>query len=175
MVQNEIRGKAPAGFGVFSLDGILVFAADGTSVVKNDTRLLPGLAGGAPLGIGVLVTNPQLIPPDLADLAGNEQPRQEQREDAALSATSVVKFDDAEVVREFAISKDGTRVPMNIIRRKGTKLDGSNPTILYGYGGYGYGGSYGGYGYPSYGGTAIVVVPGFYYPVYYSGFSGCGC
>jgi prolyl oligopeptidase len=47
-----------------------------------------------------------------------------------------VKFDDTEVVREFAISKDGTRVPLNILRRKGTKLDGSNPTLLYGYGGY---------------------------------------
>ena len=44
------------------------------------------------------------------------------------------KFDDAEVVREFATSKDGTKVPVNIIRRKGTKLDGNNPTLLYGYG-----------------------------------------
>jgi prolyl oligopeptidase len=55
----------------------------------------------------------------------------------ALFETSPVKFDDAEVVREFATSKDGTRVPLNIIRRKGTKLDGTNPTLLYGYGGYG--------------------------------------
>jgi prolyl oligopeptidase len=54
-----------------------------------------------------------------------------------LFQTSPVKLDDAEVVREFAVSKDGTRVPLNIIRRKGTKLDGMNPTILYGYGGYG--------------------------------------
>ncbi|HLW84656.1 MAG TPA: prolyl oligopeptidase family serine peptidase [Candidatus Sulfotelmatobacter sp.] len=55
----------------------------------------------------------------------------------ALYETSPVSFDDAEVVREFATSKDGTRVPMNIIRRKGTTLDGSNPALLYGYGGYG--------------------------------------
>lgn len=55
----------------------------------------------------------------------------------ALVSTSASKFDDAEVIRAFAVSKDGTRVPMNIIRRKGTKLDGSNPTLLYGYGGYG--------------------------------------
>jgi prolyl oligopeptidase len=55
----------------------------------------------------------------------------------ALSQVSPYNFDDAEVVREFAVSKDGTRVPLNIIRRKGTKLDGSNPTLLYGYGGYG--------------------------------------
>jgi prolyl oligopeptidase len=55
----------------------------------------------------------------------------------ALSQVAPYNFDDAEVVREFAVSKDGTRVPVNIIRRKGTKLDGSNPTLLYGYGGYG--------------------------------------
>ena len=55
----------------------------------------------------------------------------------AMAAVSPVTFGDAEVVREFATSKDGTRVPVNIIRRKGTKLDGTNPTLLYGYGGYG--------------------------------------
>ena len=55
----------------------------------------------------------------------------------AMFETSPVKFDDAEVIREFAISKDGTRVPVNIVRRKGLKLDGNNPTLLEGYGGYG--------------------------------------
>ncbi len=54
-----------------------------------------------------------------------------------LFVTSPADFDDCEVVREFATSKDGTKVPLNIIRRKGMKLDGSNPTILGGYGGYG--------------------------------------
>jgi prolyl oligopeptidase len=34
-------------------------------------------------------------------------------------------------------AKDGTLVPMSIVHRKGIKLDGSNPTILYGYGAYG--------------------------------------
>jgi prolyl oligopeptidase len=42
-----------------------------------------------------------------------------------------------EAVREFAVSKDGTKVPVNIIRKKGLKLDGTHPTLLYGYGGYG--------------------------------------
>jgi len=55
----------------------------------------------------------------------------------ALCNTSPVDFSDIEAVREFAVSKDGTKVPVNILRRKGTKLDGSNPTLLYGYGGYG--------------------------------------
>ena len=55
----------------------------------------------------------------------------------ALFVTSPESFDDYEVVREFATSKDGTKVPLNIIRAKGVKLDGKNPTILGGYGGYG--------------------------------------
>ncbi|KPK72478.1 peptidase S9 [candidate division WOR_3 bacterium SM23_60] len=56
---------------------------------------------------------------------------------SALHFTSPADFSDCEVLREYAISKDGTRVPMNIIRRKGTTLNGKNPTILTGYGGYG--------------------------------------
>jgi prolyl oligopeptidase len=55
----------------------------------------------------------------------------------ALAATSPVDFSDCEVVREYARSKDGTRVPINIIRRRGTALNGSHPVLLTGYGGYG--------------------------------------
>jgi prolyl oligopeptidase len=54
----------------------------------------------------------------------------------ALFETSPAKFDDSEVVREFATSKDGTRIPLNIIRRKGTTLNGTTPLLLTGYGGY---------------------------------------
>ena len=55
----------------------------------------------------------------------------------ALRSTSPVSFADIEVTREFATSKDGTKIPLNILCRKGTKRDGQNPTLLYGYGGYG--------------------------------------
>jgi prolyl oligopeptidase len=65
-------------------------------------------------------------------------PAQTSVEKTALFNTSPVDFSDIEAVREFAISKDGTKVPINILRRKGTPLDGSNPTLLYAYGGYGH-------------------------------------
>jgi prolyl oligopeptidase len=55
----------------------------------------------------------------------------------ALVSSSPVSFSDIEVTREFAPSKDGTLVPLNIMHRKGMKFDGNNPTLLYGYGGYG--------------------------------------
>jgi len=54
-----------------------------------------------------------------------------------LSSTSPVSFEGAVVERKHARSKDGTAVPVNIIMAKGTKLDGSNPLLLTGYGGYG--------------------------------------
>jgi prolyl oligopeptidase len=47
-------------------------------------------------------------------------------------------FDPAqyETRQVFATSKDGTRVPLFITAKKGTTMDGSTPTILYGYGGF---------------------------------------
>jgi prolyl oligopeptidase len=49
-----------------------------------------------------------------------------------------VDFDGSlyETKQIFATSKDGTRVPMFIVHKKGLKLDGNNATLLYGYGGF---------------------------------------
>ena len=44
--------------------------------------------------------------------------------------------DDYEVKQIFYNSKDGTRVPMFLSHKKGIKRDGSNATLLYGYGGF---------------------------------------
>lgn len=43
---------------------------------------------------------------------------------------------DYESKQVFYTSKDGTKIPMIITHKKGIKLDGKNPTILYGYGGF---------------------------------------
>ncbi len=57
--------------------------------------------------------------------------------ETGLKVVSPISFADTEVIRVFATSQDGTKIPVSIIMKKGTKLDGSNPTLLYGYGGYG--------------------------------------
>jgi prolyl oligopeptidase len=57
--------------------------------------------------------------------------------DTQLAQTSPVSFADTEVIREFVKSKDGTSIPINIVRRKGTQLNGMNPLLLTGYGGFG--------------------------------------
>ena len=61
-----------------------------------------------------------------------------QKKESALFYRPEVKFnpDDFVVKQEFFESKDGTRVPLFIVHKKGIKQDGNNPTLLYGYGGF---------------------------------------
>lgn len=66
------------------------------------------------------------------------------RYDVPTKKTSVFKApeipgfrpEDYESKEVFYTSKDGTRVPMFLVYKKGLKLDGKNPTLLYGYGGF---------------------------------------
>ena len=57
---------------------------------------------------------------------------------STLYKKSEINFNSDEYVTEqvFYTSKDGTQVPMFITHKKGIKMDGSNPTLLYGYGGF---------------------------------------
>jgi len=49
-----------------------------------------------------------------------------------------VEFDSSlyETKQTFVFSRDGTRVPMFLVHRRGLKLDSTHPTLLYGYGGF---------------------------------------
>jgi prolyl oligopeptidase len=57
---------------------------------------------------------------------------------STLIREAKVDFDPERYVVEqvFYSSKDGTKVPMFIAHKKGIELDGTNPTLLYGYGGF---------------------------------------
>ncbi|KAK9846596.1 hypothetical protein WJX81_007362 [Elliptochloris bilobata] len=68
------------------------------------------------------------------DAAQPDEPPQLFRETELRSAA--YRASDFETRQVFVTSRDGTRVPMFIVARKGIKLDGSNPTLLYGYGGF---------------------------------------
>jgi prolyl oligopeptidase len=54
-----------------------------------------------------------------------------------LNGKPPVTFDDVRVEREYATSKDGTKVPVNILLPKGVERDGKAPCLVTGYGGFG--------------------------------------
>jgi prolyl oligopeptidase len=58
--------------------------------------------------------------------------------ESALMHASKLSFDPAQYVTEqvFYHSKDGTRVPMFLVHRRGVNRNGRNPVVLYGYGGF---------------------------------------
>lgn len=104
---------------------------------KGTPQAVPklGVAGVGqivPWDDGVLLRHySYLLPNNWLQIDGAETSRH------SLSSTSPVVFSGFKVVRELAISLDGTRVPVNIIMAEDTKLDGSNSLLLTGYGGYG--------------------------------------
>jgi prolyl oligopeptidase len=70
--------------------------------------------------------------------AGNSYKYDIQKGTSELFRKSKIDFnsDDYESKQVFYSSKDGTKVPMIITHKKGIELNGKNPTILYGYGGF---------------------------------------
>jgi prolyl oligopeptidase len=60
------------------------------------------------------------------------------RTSSVFRAPKVPGYDASafETKQVFFKSKDGTSIPMFLVYRKGLKLDGANPTLLYGYGGF---------------------------------------
>jgi len=113
---------------------IRMFDVSGRSLGKLPSEPVSTNNVGLRLGDVVLVESQSYVSPRAwyryRPTVGKMQP-------APFSGKSKVSYDDAEVVREMAVSKDGTKVPVNIVMRKGTKRDGSNPVLLTGYGAYG--------------------------------------
>lgn len=65
----------------------------------------------------------------------------ENREKTLLKQEEVLgdfNSDNYESKRLYATAEDGTKVPISLVYRKGLELNGNNPTLLYGYGSYGY-------------------------------------
>ena len=112
---------------------VRAFGRDGKPLATLDILPISAVEGLTPAGDdSVLFENQSALSPSAWYRAGPDG----RVTKTALAQKSPVTFDDCEIVREWAVSKDGTRVPIDVLRRKGTKLDGTNPTLLYGYGGY---------------------------------------
>jgi prolyl oligopeptidase len=112
---------------VHSLDGRL----------ENEVRLPgPGVAGGfggqRDTPFVFYTFNSLNVPPTIYryDIAS--------RQSTVFRRPTVPDYDATryETRQVFYASKDGTRVPMFLVHRKGLKLDGTNPTLLYAYGGF---------------------------------------
>jgi prolyl oligopeptidase len=67
----------------------------------------------------------------------NYDPASDTTTDTGLIPPSSLDLSQLEAEEVFAVSYDGTRIPLSILHRKGLKLDASHPTILSGYGSYG--------------------------------------
>jgi len=125
-------------FATYQIGGpseLRVFALDGTSKGKVPALPVSTVGDVVPLaGDAVLFGNGSFLQPwnwYTFDAATDKV------RPVALNVPVPVNFDDSEIERVMVVSKDGTKVPLNIIKRKGTKLDGTNPVLLTGYGGYG--------------------------------------
>ena len=113
---------------------VRVFDNQGKPLPAPSLPPVAAVYGGLPIGGGdvLFFLSTYLEPPAWyqVDATSGKATR------TALFETSPAKYDDVEVVRAFATSKDGTRVPLTIMQLKGTKLDGTHPALLTGYGGY---------------------------------------
>jgi prolyl oligopeptidase len=120
------REGGPSWLESYDTDGRLLERAPGPEV--SSIRSLVRLEGDEVLFSRVSYTEPEVF----FRWAGSGEPRA-----TAMRVTSEADLSGVEVVREIAVARDGTRVPISILRPRGITLDGSNATLLYGYGGYG--------------------------------------
>ncbi len=89
-------------------------------------------AGDDPLANAYFLNYADFLTPDSLYLGGTGSDARE----LLKSRPSFFNADGMRAEQLFAISKDGTQVPYFVVWPKGAKADGSNPTLLYGYGGF---------------------------------------
>ena len=118
---------------------VKLFTADGDTVPAKFVRELPLPSLGSASGFGGKRTDTETF----YSFTSFTVPGTIYRLDLATGESTVfrqphVDFqpEEFETKQVFYTSKDGTRVPMFITHRRGLKLDGTNPTLLYGYGGF---------------------------------------
>ncbi|MHB8637931.1 MAG: prolyl oligopeptidase family serine peptidase [Fimbriimonadaceae bacterium] len=130
------------------LDGntfIVTYLKDAHSRVRRFTLAGRKLSDVPLTGIGTVggFSGPRKNRVTYYDFAGYTMPTTIYRYDVATNRSTVFKrpkvpFDPSLYVTRqvFFPSKDGTRIPMFITAKRGVKLNGENPTILTGYGGF---------------------------------------
>ena len=121
------RAGGPSAVHIFGLDG--KWLSELPTAPVADLGVAERLAGDDVLVTAMSYVQPRTI--------SRYEARRNRLVRTQLNGRHDLDFADATVVREFATSKDGTRVPVNIVHRKGLVQDGSQPVLLYGYGGYG--------------------------------------
>jgi len=113
---------------------IRVVRRDGKAMGTLPSLPTSSVAGLAPLGGDAILFENQsaLVPPAWYRASADGKVSK-----TALVRRSPVDFADCEVVREWAVSRDGTRVPISLVYRKSLRTGGPQPLLLYGYGSYG--------------------------------------
>ena len=113
---------------------IRIYDLDGKALGKVPTPPVASVSFLIPLGGNAILYNVQtyVTPPAWYRYNGTGEPQA-----TPFRTHTPLHFDDIEVHRAFAKSKDGTEIPLTILMRKGTPLNGQNPTLITGYGGYG--------------------------------------
>ena len=129
-----VGGKIIADYMQDAQTVVKIFELDGE---QSGTVDLPGI--GTAVGFGGKLDDPETF----FSYTSFDTPTTVNRLDVSTGEVSVfrqpdVPFDTSEYVvkQVFFESKDGTRVPMFISHRKDVNLDGTAPTMLYGYGGF---------------------------------------
>ncbi|MEM8562275.1 MAG: prolyl oligopeptidase family serine peptidase [Pseudomonadota bacterium] len=131
-----VGGKIIASYIQDAQTVVKLFGLDGKPAGSVD---LPGI--GTAIGFSGNVDDPETF----FSYTSFDTPTTVNRLDVATGEVTVfrrpdVPFDASDYVvkQVFFLSADGTRVPMFISHRKDIELDGNNPTLLYGYGGFNY-------------------------------------